>query len=495
MESIISRSIKTCLEFGFKIVSFWVRLWLIPLNSVLDWFYERVYPVFSPILHYLFDNRSKILKISLYSILLVAFAFVLSLFSFYLVYSCKVPKVTTESALYFDYSNTKKHQVSASADLNAELQKNKLYNIYLELELPESPKNIDMGMFMVCMVINNNDKWSPNRIHSNCKPAMLKYTSPQLKNVKNFVNMVPFIFGFYEEKQYIHLPMIENLLSTRYYHTISIEVTIMNSDIQIYSSSLKIMANLSGIEYYLYYYPSLSFIIGVGCLFIFWLTTIAFTFVAVYLYRYFKTHDMEIVSQEHIEEDHEEQEDIHQEELPIGEEEPLPSSSKKSWDVDNSEFLKNRFSSFAHVNNNNNVNSNNNNNNTNATEKDTLTELLKQELKKYQTEQKNLKMETSSLANVDDNSFEKDKLQQQTTTITNNTNNNNLSSESEILEPQPIMDDLSSSTSSTISNFTPINTTSDSDSDDNNNNNNDTTMSLSQLDNNDSISNLIRKRK
>ncbi|KYQ93119.1 hypothetical protein DLAC_05744 [Tieghemostelium lacteum] len=83
----------------------------------------------------------------------------------------------------------------------------------------------------------------------------------------------------------------------------------------------------------------------------------------------------------------------------------LPNSSLLNLkELNLSEFLKNNI--FAQVNNNNNVNSNSNNNNTNATEKDTLTELLKQELKKYQ---KTLNMETSSLFNVDDNSSTLDK--------------------------------------------------------------------------------------
>ncbi|EGC32829.1 hypothetical protein DICPUDRAFT_98758 [Dictyostelium purpureum] len=293
MDSAISNSIKTVLNLGFKIVSFWFKLWLLPINSIFEWIQERVKPIVVPLFTFLHTHKTKLLKYSLLSIFYLGFLLFVTLISYYALYSTLVPKVSTEEPLFFDYSYKSTKKIVADVQASVEFQKNKHYSIFLELELPESPKNQDVGMFMACMEIDDHDKWNPQKIHHTCRPAILKYSSGILKYIKSFLMSIPYLFGFYEEKQTVVLSMGDNFIANRYYQTISAQIQINNPEIQIYKASLKFLANLKGFDYYLYYYPITSFIVGCSIIYISLLSSSIFFVASLYLYRHFNQKEQE----------------------------------------------------------------------------------------------------------------------------------------------------------------------------------------------------------
>ncbi|KAF2072795.1 hypothetical protein CYY_005896 [Polysphondylium violaceum] len=335
MESFISRSIKWGLELTYSIVSFILRIWLVPINSVLEWSMDRIKPIFEPLIQFVKDHKSKMFNAIIYSIvglITISFIFFLSAISYYFLYSYTVPKVTTIQPLYFDLSNKK---MTANTEVAVEFQRKKLYNIFLELEVPESPKNEDIGMFMACMDLDNQDKWSPQKIHHSCRPAILKYSSPFLKGIKSFIMTIPYLFGAYEEKQYISIPMVENLLSTRFYQSISATVNILKPEIQFYKAQLVFMAQLSGLDYYLYYYPIFSAVIGISIIFSFYMSCTVFFVVSLYLFRYFRTQpELEVVSSEEEDEEEEEEEEEGEEQVEglVGDELFGGSPKRPSWE-------------------------------------------------------------------------------------------------------------------------------------------------------------------
>eukprot|EP01133_Synstelium_polycarpum_P007628 gene7628-8923_t len=103
--------------------------------------------------------------------------------------------------------------------------------------------------------------------------------------------------------------MVENLLSQKFYQTLIVNVN-LSPEVQIYKASLVFQAKLSGLEYYLYHYPTTSFVIGFSSLFIFWSLSSLFTIVSLFLYRHFNQEVVEkaiIVGDNQINEEKEEE--------------------------------------------------------------------------------------------------------------------------------------------------------------------------------------------
>jgi len=87
----------------------------------------------------------------------------------------------------------------------------------------------------------------------------------------------------FEEKQYMSFPLSEDFTFPKADSVLLIKIS--NPEIQIYSSSIKIVANLFGLSYYIYWYFYTSLLIGTAIIFTFYTTVfIISTVVALYYY-------------------------------------------------------------------------------------------------------------------------------------------------------------------------------------------------------------------
>lgn len=136
------------------------------------------------------------------------------------------------------------------------------YTVALELELPESPVNEEIGVFM----INITFYTTGNRfLSTSARPAMLHYKSPLLHTMSTFLYSFLLLTGLSEQKQSLTLPLYENYYEPYGDGSISATVSILNHRIQLYSAVLTIDANFSGFTYYLYQWPvSMSVIVVVS---------------------------------------------------------------------------------------------------------------------------------------------------------------------------------------------------------------------------------------
>ncbi|EGG21824.1 hypothetical protein DFA_01710 [Cavenderia fasciculata] len=353
MESLILSSITVPLNIAYSMVSFFMKLWLVPINHIIEWIASRIQPLVEPLVHFYQQNKSKIVRISIYSVALVLLCAFISLINYAVLYSYFVPKVSSEEPLYFDFNGHR--SVVATTEVAVSFQRSQLYDIYLNLEMPESPKNEDMGMFMVCLDLDSQDKWNPHKLLSVCRPATIKYRSPIIKSIKSVLMSIPYIFGLYEEKQELSISLVEDLPFKRFYQTVSASISILNKNIQIYSARLSFQAKLSGLEYYMYYYPILSFFIGFCSLFVTWMCIVSFILVSIYVYRHFNNpHHQEIEEEEQEEEEQQVKEKVIRAEVKQQQQQqnPLDISSQSSSSSIDSRFDPN--------NNNNNLNNSTN---------------------------------------------------------------------------------------------------------------------------------------
>lgn len=72
------------------------------------------------------------------------------------------------------------------------------YKVYLHLEMPETLRNRDLGMFMVCA--DMRDETTELLDHS-CRTVMLHYKSTLVRAIRTWLLSPLYVFGIQEEKQ------------------------------------------------------------------------------------------------------------------------------------------------------------------------------------------------------------------------------------------------------------------------------------------------------
>ena len=147
-----------------------------------------------------------------------------------------------------------------------QLNKNQLmmigqpYYINVHLDLPETPRNLDLGVFMVC--INMKDKENILKSHA-CRSTMLRYKSPWFQMIKTILYMPFYVLGLREEKQILDVEMFAKYVDTTNPVT-DIYVEIQSKVIEFYGVSVHILAHFTGFRYIIFHFPVLSAFVGIG---------------------------------------------------------------------------------------------------------------------------------------------------------------------------------------------------------------------------------------
>lgn len=81
------------------------------------------------------------------------------------------------------------------------------YKVYVYLEMPESPVNQELGMFMVCADMRDE---STELLNHSCRSAMLHYKSSLVHMIKTWLLSPLYVFDFHEEKQKIAVELFTN---------------------------------------------------------------------------------------------------------------------------------------------------------------------------------------------------------------------------------------------------------------------------------------------
>lgn len=140
------------------------------------------------------------------------------------------------------------------------------YRVSLELEMPESPVNEQLGMFMVKMFCYTR---GGGIISSVGRSAMLHYRSDLLQTLSTFFFSPLLLTGMAEQKQLIEVELFSEYKTNAYQPTIGAVIEIHSKQVQIYSSRLRIHAYFTGIRYVMYNFPVTSAVIGVATNFTF----------------------------------------------------------------------------------------------------------------------------------------------------------------------------------------------------------------------------------
>ncbi|XP_043982933.1 seipin-like isoform X2 [Gambusia affinis] len=163
-----------------------------------------------------------------------------------------------------------------------------VYRMYLQLEMPDSPTNHEVGMFMIkttCFSQDGGQVASSARTASQLQKAsssrfgMLRYRSDLLNTLGTLLFLPAFLTGAAEQKQVVQVELFSEFTDDPYAPSVMAVIEILSSKVQIYSSHLFVHAHFTGLRYLLFYYPVLSALIGVATNF----TFLSFLFILSYM--------------------------------------------------------------------------------------------------------------------------------------------------------------------------------------------------------------------
>ncbi|XP_006781370.1 seipin-like isoform X2 [Neolamprologus brichardi] len=150
------------------------------------------------------------------------------------------------------------------------------YRMSLQLEMPDSPTNRELGMFMIKTTCFSQDG---EQVASSARSSILRYRSDLLRTLGTLLFLPAFLTGAAEQKQVLEVELFSDFTDNPYAPSVTAVIEIMSSRVQIYSSDLYIHAHFTGIRYLLYNFPVISAIVGVSSNF----TFLGFIFIFSYM--------------------------------------------------------------------------------------------------------------------------------------------------------------------------------------------------------------------
>lgn len=208
--------------------------------------------------------------VSVYSLLILS----TSIFIYITIYNNYVPVVQHTRPVHLQFDSTCQENCSnpyAVVNFNDVrssfyLSRGQAYRFVIQLEMPESDVNWKQGMFMIRLrLIESQGK----TLYDISRPAVLKYKTLLTRLINSLVWSPLFVINYKNEMQTMQVQLIDNYIEGARFYFNKMDralVEIIARDIQIYSASLHILANLSGLSYYMYHWPISSATLGVATL-------------------------------------------------------------------------------------------------------------------------------------------------------------------------------------------------------------------------------------
>lgn len=250
--------------------------------------------VSSPVLHWMHDvasvtllkARRTLLQAGILFCVLVLLLWV-SVFLYGSFYYSYMPTVSFSTPVHFYYTSncdSSEPSLCSFPTANISFMKNEKdqvmaigqpYRISLELEMPESPVNEQLGMFMVKLSCYTK---GGQIVSSVGRSTMLHYRSSLLQTMSTLLFSPLLLTGMAEQKQLIEVELISDYKANAYQPTVGAVIEIHSKRVQIYSSQLRIHAYFTGIRYVLYNFPITSAVIGVATNFAFLSVIVLFSY-------------------------------------------------------------------------------------------------------------------------------------------------------------------------------------------------------------------------
>ncbi|KAF9116613.1 Berardinelli-Seip congenital lipodystrophy 2 (seipin) [Mortierella sp. AM989] len=125
------------------------------------------------------------------------------------------------------------------------LRADQAYDISVNLHVPASEKNVEIGNFMIMVTLQRADGTS---IMTSSRPAILTYQSQPLKLMRTAWKAVPLVLDWSKEDQHLKVPLVENYVEDVDNPVARATIEISTPDLQVYKSTIHIVAHFHGLR-------------------------------------------------------------------------------------------------------------------------------------------------------------------------------------------------------------------------------------------------------
>lgn len=137
------------------------------------------------------------------------------------------------------------------------------YDVIVELTVPESRDNVEVGVFMVSTTLFDDHK---KELATSARPVTLHDMPMPVRWLKMAVWLVPYTLGFSEPAQTLRVTAINGYPERVEFPLTRVDIEINTPKLQVYSAKLTVIAQLTGLRYLMYHWAvptALLFIINI----------------------------------------------------------------------------------------------------------------------------------------------------------------------------------------------------------------------------------------
>ncbi|GMF50751.1 unnamed protein product [Phytophthora fragariaefolia] len=125
------------------------------------------------------------------------------------------------------------------------------YDVIVELTVPESRVNAELGVFMVATSLWEGDK---TLLATSARPVTLHDMPIPVRWLKLGFWVVPYALGFSEPAQTLRVTAINGYQESTQFPLSRVDIELNTATLQVYSAKLTIIAQLTGVRYLMYHW-------------------------------------------------------------------------------------------------------------------------------------------------------------------------------------------------------------------------------------------------
>ncbi|KAG6621928.1 uncharacterized protein IUM83_07383 [Phytophthora cinnamomi] len=125
------------------------------------------------------------------------------------------------------------------------------YDVIVELTVPESRVNAELGVFMVATSLWEGDK---RQLAASARSVTLHDMPAPVRWLKLSFWLVPYALGFSEPAQTLRVTAINGYQESTEYPLTRVDIELNTAKLQVYSAKLTIIAQLTGVRYLMYHW-------------------------------------------------------------------------------------------------------------------------------------------------------------------------------------------------------------------------------------------------
>jgi len=238
-----------------SMISFMLRI----LWSMFTWLPRRLFRYLEYVTEFFVRTAKTTIHIAVYTTFSTVSVLLIASFIYGSFYRLYIPVAEISRPVYFSFSVCSSgHGLCSFPSANVSFETNdgslqeflgtgQHYTVQLELELPDTPNNRDLGMFQVFIQMYDRN----GVITRESKRSLMMRYQPLATKVISQVLLWPlWLLGLRDEgAQSISVELFPHFVDSYYHPSVGAHIEVQDRHVHIYSAKLKFVAGFTGLKY------------------------------------------------------------------------------------------------------------------------------------------------------------------------------------------------------------------------------------------------------